>query len=162
ISELHGAISALGQDPSVRVIVLTGAGASFCAGGDLNWMKKTSSYSKKDNIRDAKALHEMLLTIVRCPKPVVAKVNGAALGGGMGLVAACDMALAYKTAMFGLSEVRVGLLPAVISPFVIRKIGEGRFRELTLTAERFSAMQAKEIGLIQHCGDPEAIQELTE
>jgi methylglutaconyl-CoA hydratase len=104
----------------------------------------------------------MLLAIIRSPKPFIAKINGAALGGGMGLVAACDIALAYKTALFGLSEVRVGLLPAVISPFVIRKIGEGRFRELTLTAERFSAMQAKEIGLIQQCGDPEAINELTE
>jgi methylglutaconyl-CoA hydratase len=162
ILELIQAFTELGKDPDLRVIVLTGAAPSFCAGGDLNWMKKSASYSREQNIEDAKKLHEMLFTIYRCPKPVIAKVNGATLGGGMGLLAATDIAVAYKTAMFGLSEVRVGLIPAVISPFVIRKIGAARFRELTLTAERLSAMQAKEIGLISQSGDPEQIDEVVE
>jgi len=160
IKDLHGAFTGLAKDTNLRAIVVTGAGPSFCAGGDLNWMKQAASYSREENIRDAKALHETLLSIVQCPKPVIAKVNGPALGGGMGLLSACDMALAHKNAMFGLSEVRVGLLPAVISPFVIRKIGLARFRELALTAERFSAMQAKEMGLVQFSGDPEAVDEL--
>jgi len=162
ISEITQAFSHLGQEKDVRAIVLTGAGSSFCAGGDLNWMKQCAGYSREENIEDAQKLHQMLLQIVRCPKPVIAKVNGTTMGGGVGLVAAADMAFAFKTAMFALSEVRLGLIPAVISPFVIRKMGDARFLEYTLTAERFSAMQAKELGLIQHCGDPEQINELVD
>jgi methylglutaconyl-CoA hydratase len=162
ISELNQAFSELTKDGDVRAIVITGAGPSFCAGGDLNWMKQAATYTHEQNIEDAQKLHQMLLAIVQCPKPVIAKVNGTTMGGGVGLAAATDMAFAYKTAMFALSEVRLGLLPAVISPFVIRKIGEGRFLEYALTAERFSAMQAKELGLIQQCGDPQAIDELIE
>ncbi len=160
ISELSQAFAELGQDPQIRVIVITGAGASFCAGGDLNWMKKAQTYSQEENIQDAKALHDMLLKVCRCPKPVIAKVNGTAMGGGVGLLSAVDLAFAYKNAMFALSEVRLGLIPAVISPFVIRKIGESRFREYSLTAERFSAMQAKEMGLVGQCGEAQAIDEL--
>ncbi len=160
IAELTQAFSELGQDSQVRAVVITGAGASFCAGGDLNWMKKMVSYTPQENIDDAKKLHAMLLAVAQCPKPVIAKVNGATMGGGVGLVSACDIAFAYKTAQFGLSEVRIGLAAAVISPFVIRKMGEAAFREYGITAERFSAMQAKELKLIQHCGEPEQINEL--
>ena len=101
----------------------------------------------------------MLCSISQCPKPVLAKVNGATMGGGVGLTAAADIDFAHKTAQYSLAEVRLGLIPAVISPFVIRKLGTARFRELSLTAERFSATQAKEFGLIQHCGAPEKIED---
>lgn len=159
ISEIHQAMKHFAQDPQTRVVVITGAGPSFCAGGDLNWMKRSASYTPQQNIEEAAHLHEMLTSITRCPKPVIAKVNGIAMGGGVGLTAAADMAFAYKTVQFSLSEVRLGLIPAVISPFVIRKLGSARFRELSLTAERFSATQAKEFGLIQHAGSPEEIED---
>ncbi|MFO1519010.1 MAG: enoyl-CoA hydratase/isomerase family protein [bacterium] len=160
IAELSEAMDLLSQEAAVRAIVITGAGASFCAGGDLNWMKKCAAYSREENIQDAAKLHEMLTKVSRSPKPVIAKVNGTAMGGGVGLVSAVDFAFAHKSAMFALSEVRLGLLPAVISPFVLRKMGEAKFREYSLTAERFSAMQAKELGLLQQCGDPTQIDEL--
>ncbi len=159
IDGIHQAMKHLAQDPDTRVIVITGSGQSFCAGGDLNWMKRSAAYTREKNIEEANALHDMLCSIALCPKPVIAKVNGAAMGGGVGLTAAADIAFAYKTAQFSLSEVRLGLIPAVISPFVIRKLGASRFRELSLTAERFSATQAKEFGLIQHAGAPEEIED---
>ncbi len=160
IAELHQAFQSLAQAPQTRVIILTGSGTSFCAGGDLNWMKKSAAASAQENIQEAKNLHEMLSAIVNCPKPVIAKVNGIAMGGGVGLLSATDMAFAYKTAQFALSEVRLGLIPAVISPFVIRKIGAARFTEYSLTAERFGAIQAKELGLLNHCASPEEIDDL--
>lgn len=159
IDGIHQAMKHLAQDPDTRVIVITGSGASFCAGGDLNWMKRSAAYTREKNIEEAESLHDMLCSIALCPKPVIAKVNGAAMGGGVGLTAAADIAFAYKSAQFSLSEVRLGLIPAVISPFVIRKLGPSRFRELSLTAERFSATQAKEFGLIQHAGAPEEIDD---
>ncbi|MBL7685734.1 MAG: enoyl-CoA hydratase/isomerase family protein [Deltaproteobacteria bacterium] len=162
IRELTEAVQEASKNKEIRAIVITGIGNTFCAGGDLNWMKKSATYTREENIEDAKKLHQMLLSIHHAPQPVLAKVNGPAFGGGVGLTAACDLSFAYKTALFSLSEVRLGLAPAVISPFVIRKIGLNRFREYSLTAERFSAMQAKEMGLVQHCGSPEEIDELIE
>jgi methylglutaconyl-CoA hydratase len=159
IADIHQAMIHLAKDPQTRVIIITGSGQSFCAGGDLNWMKRSASYSKEKNIEEAQGLHEMLCSIALCPKPVIAQINGVAMGGGVGLAAAVDIAFAHKTAQFAFSEVRLGLIPAVISPFVIRKIGPARFKELSLTAERFSATQAKEFGLIQHCGAPEEIED---
>lgn len=159
ISEIHQAMDHLAKDSKTRVIILTGAGQSFCAGGDLNWMKRSASYTREKNIEEAQSLHQMLCSIALNPKPVIAKVNGATMGGGLGLTAAADIAFAYKTAQFALSEVRLGLIPAVISPFVIRKLGAARFCELSLTAERFSATQAKEFGLVQHYGAPEEIED---
>lgn len=159
ISEIHQAMKFFAQDTHTRVVIITGAGTSFCAGGDLNWMKQSASYSMEQNIQEAQNLHEMLCSIARCPKPVIAKVNGVAMGGGVGLAAAADIAFAHKGVMFSLSEVRLGLIPAVISPFVIRKLGAARFQELSLTAERFSATQAKEFGLIQHAASPEEIED---
>lgn len=159
ISEIHQAMKDFAVDPNTRVVIITGSGASFCAGGDLNWMKRSASYTAEKNIEEAQHLHHMLCSITQCPKPVIAKVNGVAMGGGVGLTAAADMAYAYKSAQFSLSEVRLGLIPAVISPFVIRKIGASRFRELSLTAERFSATQAKDFGLIQHTASPEEIED---
>ncbi|MFO1463621.1 MAG: enoyl-CoA hydratase/isomerase family protein [bacterium] len=159
IAELARACAEFGKDPETRLIVLTGAGESFCAGADLNWMKKVAAYSPAQNKADALKLHKMLLAVYRCPKPVIARVNGAAIGGGTGLVAAADMAFAEQDAVFGFSEVRLGLIPAVISPFVVRKIGEANAREYFLTGERFTAERAQHMGLIQYQGTPEEIQE---
>ncbi len=148
IQELQEAFTRLGEDSSVRVILLAAEGKSFCAGADLQWMKKMVDYSFDENVADARALSQMLKTIHDCPKPVIARVHGAAFGGGVGLVAACDMAVALKEAIFCLSEVKLGLLPAVISPFVLKKIGAAHAHRYFLTAEKFSAKQARKMALI--------------
>ena len=148
IQGLADAFAALGEDAAVRVVLLTGAGKSFSAGADLNWMQRASTYDEERNRADARALELMLRTIDECPKPVVALVNGAAIGGGVGLVAACDIALAAEGAVFATSEVRLGILPAVIAPFVVRAIGPREARRWFLTAERFGAEEARRIGLV--------------
>ena len=148
IADLTAAFQALGDDASVRAVVLTGAGRSFSAGADLNWMKRASAYDEERNREDAWALELMLRTLDECPKPVVAMVNGAAIGGGLGLVAACDIAFAAEGAQFATSEVRLGILPAVIAPFVVRAIGPREARRWFLTAERFGAEEARRIGLV--------------
>jgi methylglutaconyl-CoA hydratase len=146
----------LGEPAGVRAIVLEAEGKSFCAGADLNWMKKMVNYTFEENVNDAHALASMLKLIHDCPKPVIARVHGAAFGGGVGLVAACDMAIASEKATFCLSEVKLGLLPAVISPFVMEKIGAGASRRYFLTAERFSSAEALRIGLISEVVPDEA------
>jgi methylglutaconyl-CoA hydratase len=156
IAELSKTFAALGTRTEVRAVVLRGNGKSFSAGADLNWMKRTATYTREQNLKDAKAAGEMFLTVARCPKPVIARVHGAALGGGSGLVAACDISVAAETAIFGLTEVKVGIIPAVISPFVISRIGAANAREYFLTGERFSASVAKDLGLIQHVTPDEA------
>ncbi len=148
IRELHECFAALARNDAMRAIVLAGAGKSFCAGADLNWMKKMVDYTFDENVQDAHALSMMLKAIHDCPKPVIARVHGAAFGGGVGLIAACDMAVAVESASFSLSEVKLGLLPAVISPFVVRKIGLSAARRYCLTAERFKAPEAHRIGLV--------------
>ena len=145
ITEVFGS---LGVSPDVRAIILAGEGKSFCAGADVNWMKKMVDYSFDENVADANVLAKMLRAIRECPKPVIARVHGAAYGGGVGLIAASDMAVAVNGATFCLSEVRLGIVPAVISPFVIEKIGSGAARRYALTAERFDSAEAKRIGLI--------------
>jgi methylglutaconyl-CoA hydratase len=148
IAEIRDVFWTLGDDDTVRVIVLTGAGASFCAGADLKWLQSAVQFTEEENRRDAMALTEMLESIAGCPKPVVARVNGAALAGGAGLVAACDIAIAVDSARFGFTESRLGLVPATISPYVVRRIGESYARTLFLTAERFDASRAAAIGLV--------------
>ena len=148
IEELTRCFVAISQDEEVQAIVLTGAGNSFCAGADLHWMKKMLGYSEEENYADARQLDCMFYTIDTCPKPVVAKVNGAALGGGIGFLAVSDLSLASMDAKFGFTEIRLGLIPAVISPYVVRKIGLSHVRQLFLTGEVFSASRAKEIGLV--------------
>jgi len=148
IEELTSAFEELGKDKDVRVIVLRGEGKSFCAGADVNWMSKMVGYSLDENVADASAMARMLRTIRDCPKPTIARVHGAAIGGGVGLTAACDIAVALTSAMFCLSEVKLGIIPAVISPFVMEKIGPGHMRRYALTAERFGAAEAKRIGLV--------------
>lgn len=148
IWELNNAFKTLGENPDVRAIVLTGAGKSFSAGADLNWMKAAASYTEEQNMRDALRLSEMLSTLNSCPKPTIAIVNGATFGGGVGLVSCCDMAIAVDGAKFSLSEVRLGLTPATISPYVVAAIGERAARRYFLTAERFDAAEARRIGLV--------------
>jgi methylglutaconyl-CoA hydratase len=146
ISDITLAFDQLGRDESVRAIVLATNGPAFCAGADLNWMKKMAGYSHEENSADAMQLAEMLRTIYLCPKPVVAKVQGDCYAGGMGLVAACDVTVAVEEANFCLSEVKLGLIPATISPYVIKAMGEQAARRYFLTAERFTAQQALRIG----------------
>lgn len=148
IAELSDAFAALGADDSVRVIVLAARGPAFCAGGDLNWMQKMAAYTPEQNRADAAQLARMLQTIDRCPKPVIAKIHGDCYAGGMGLVAACDIALAAGRAHFCLSEVKIGLIPATIAPYVIRAMGTRAAQRYFLSAERFSAFDAKQIGFV--------------
>lgn len=148
IDELTRAFEGLSADPSVRVIVLSGEGKAFCAGADLNWMKRMVGYTLEENRRDSGALAAMYAAVDSCPKPVVGKVHGAALGGGTGLVAVCDVAVAAEGTLFGTTEVRLGIVPAVISPYVVRKIGEGNARRWFLTGERLDADDALRAGLV--------------
>jgi methylglutaconyl-CoA hydratase len=148
IAELALAFDELGRRDEVRAIVLAANGAAFCAGADLNWMKKMAGYSDAENLEDATRLADMLRTIYLCPKPVIAKVQGDCYAGGMGLVAACDIAVAVEDANFCLSEVKLGLIPATISPYVIKAMGENAARRYFVTAERFSAREAHRIGFV--------------
>jgi len=149
VAELRSLLFELGSDDTVRVIVLGGRGKAFCAGADLNWMKAMASFTRDDNLREAQSLADLFFTVYDSPKPVVARVHGAALGGGSGLVAACDIAIAAEGTSFGFTEVRLGLIPSVISPYVFPRIGESAARELFLTGERIDAGTAREIGLVR-------------
>ena len=148
IAELTQAFRSVGDDAAVRIVVLEAAGPSFSAGADLDWMKRMAGQARQENERDALALADLMGTIDRCPKPVMGLVQGAAFGGGVGLVACCDIALAGSEASFCLSEVRLGLIPAVISPYVAAAIGTRACRRYFLTAERFDAATAERLGLV--------------
>ncbi len=148
IGELSAAIDFMAVEPAVRVLVISSVGKSFCAGADLNWMKRAAGYSSEENLRDSRALAEMLRRLAQCPKPTIARIQGPAYGGGVGLVACCDVAIATFDAAFALTEVKLGIIPAVISPHVIAAIGERYARRYMLTAERFSAAEAYRIGLL--------------
>lgn len=143
----------------VRVVVLAGAGPVFCAGADLTWMSKTIAYTEAENLRDARAVADMFGALDRLPVPLIGRIHGAALGGGSGLAAICDVVVADEQALFGFSEVKLGIVAATISPFVLAKIGRSAARELFLTGSRFSAARAREIGLIHavvHTADLDA------
>lgn len=148
IAEITQVFQALDTDASVRAIVLAANGLAFCAGADLNWMKKMADYTHAENIADAGQLAAMLAAIYRCSKPVVAKVQGDCYAGGMGLVAACDIAVSVDSANYCLSEVKLGLIPATISPYVIKAMGESAARRYFITAERFNAAEAQRIGFV--------------
>jgi methylglutaconyl-CoA hydratase len=137
-----------GFGPEVRAVVLTGEGSVFCAGADVNWMKKSVGYTMQENARDAEAMAAMFRAIDECPCPVIGRVNGTALGGAMGLVAVCDMVVAVEAARFGFTEVRLGIVPAVISTFVLRKIGAAAARRYFLTGELFGPAEARAMGLV--------------
>jgi methylglutaconyl-CoA hydratase len=147
IADLAMAFDELGQDAAVRAIVLAANGPAFCAGADLHWMRRMAGYTQHENEADAMRLADMLRTIYYSPKPVVARVQGDCYGGGMGLVAACDIVVAVDSACFCLSEVKLGLIPAAISPYVVRALGEQAARRYILTAERFDAREAHRLGL---------------
>lgn len=155
IARLTETFRSLGADDAVRVVVLAAEGKSFSAGADLTWMKRMAGYSRAENLADAGALADMLEAIDRCPKPTLAVVQGAAMGGGVGLVSACDMAVASTQASFALSEVRLGLIPAVISPYVAAAIGPRACRRYVLTGERFDAETALRLGLVSELTAPE-------
>jgi methylglutaconyl-CoA hydratase len=148
IAEITAVFSELAERDEVRCIVLAGNGPAFCAGADLNWMQRMAGYSRDENFADAAALANMLRVLYHCPKPTVARVHGDVYAGGTGLVAACDVAVSVDSAQFCLSEVKLGLIPATISPYVIRAMGARAAHRYFLTAERFSAAEALRIGFI--------------
>ncbi len=159
IVELQAAFSVLDDDAATRVIVLAGHGKSFSAGADLNWMRRAAAYGLEENLRDARALAAMLRTIDRTRKPTVARVHGAALGGGTGLACACNIAIASTDASFATTEVKFGIVPATIGPYVVRAIGERMASRYFLTAERFDAHEARRIGMVHEVCAPEALDE---
>ena len=157
IASLTAAFTRLGEDDAVRAIVLAGRGPAFCAGADLDWMRRMAGYSHDENRADACALATMLRTIYLCPKPTIARVHSDAYAGGMGLVAACDIAVAATSANFCLSETKLGLIPATIGPYVVRALGEQAARRYALTAERFDAAEALRLGFVHAVAAPEAL-----
>ena len=157
ITELTAACMELEADTEVRVVILAGRGKSFSAGADLNWMKRAANNALEDNLNDARALALMLRTLADMQKPTIARIQGAALGGGMGLAAACDIAIASSKAVFATSEVKFGIIPSAISPYVLRAIGARQATRYFQTAERIDAARALAIGLIHECVAPEAL-----
>lgn len=155
IAELTAAAANLGADDSVRVVVITGAGASFCAGGDLGWMKAQMTASREERMAGARALAHMLKALNEMPKPLIGRVQGHAFGGGVGLISVCDVAIAAEGAKFGLTETRLGLIPATISPYVLARMGEGMARRVFMSARIFEAAEAKTLGLVAKSVIPE-------
>ncbi len=148
IASLTAAAREAGSNREIRAMVLSGTGKAFCAGADLAWMTKAIAYTREENRRDAEDLARMLETLDTLPVPLIGRVHGAALGGGAGLVAVCDIAIAADDATFGFTEAKLGIIPAVISPYVVQKIGPAAARELFLTASRFNAKRARRMGLV--------------
>jgi len=159
IAALHRTFDALAADGSVRAVVLSGAGKTFCGGADITWMRASLELTREQNLEDARAMSRMFRAIDRFPKPVVGRIHGAALGGGAGLVAVCDIAIAAADTTFGFTETKLGILPAVISPFVLAKIGLSHARALALTGERFDARRALAIGLVHDVVESEVALE---
>lgn len=153
IAALHAAVDAAAADPAVRVVVLEGAGKAFSAGADIGWMRRAAAAPPADNEADAQRFAAMLAALAQCPKPTVARVQGLALGGGVGLTCACDIAIAAPDAQFAVSEARFGILPAVIGPYVIRAVGLRQAQRLALMAHRFRADEALRLGLVQQLAD---------
>ncbi len=148
IYEMTDLFTSLKEDKNLRVVVLTGEGKSFCAGADLNWMRRVKDYSFEKNLEESLALAELFWLIYTMPFPIVGRINGAAIGGGTGFVAVCDIAVAAESAKFSFSEVKIGVVPACIGPYVIRKIGQGKAREFFISGERLTAADAYRIGLV--------------
>lgn len=157
IAELSHAIAALGQDSAVRAVVLTGAGGSFCAGGDLNWMRAQFDADRATRIAEARKLADMLRALNEMPKPLIGRIQGNAFGGGVGLACCCDIAISTEGVKLGLTETRLGLIPATISPYVIARMGEGRARRVFMSSRIFEAAEARELGLLARVVMPEAL-----
>jgi len=162
IAELNDAVKQVSADASVRVVVLAAQGEAFCAGADLNWMRSVADYTHEQNVTDANGLAGMLHALYACPKPTIARVQGDTYAGGMGLISACDVVVSVDTAHFCLSEVKLGLIPATISPYVVRAMGASAARRYFVTAERFSASQAQAMGLVHEVCAPDALEASTE
>jgi methylglutaconyl-CoA hydratase len=150
IYELIDLFGKLKSDDQFRVVVLSGEGKSYCAGADLNWMREVKGFTYEQNLKESLALADMLQAIYSCPKPTIGRINGAAIGGGTGLVAVTDIAIAAERAVFSFSEVKIGVVPACISPYVIKRVGEGKARELFLSGERMTSARALSTGLVNH------------
>lgn len=148
IQELHEAVLALGADDAVRAVVLTGAGKSFCAGGDLGWMRSQFTATREERIAEARKLANMLGALNEMPKPLIGRVNGQAYGGGMGMISVCDVAIGVESAKFGFTEARLGLIPATISPYVLARMGEGMARRVFMSARLCGAEEARDLGLL--------------
>jgi methylglutaconyl-CoA hydratase len=157
ISELRATFGALSKDDAVRAIVLAGEGKAFSGGADVNWMRAALDLNYEANVADAAAMSAMFRAIDRCSKPVIGRIHGVALGGGAGLAAVCDVAIAAEGTIFGFTEVKLGIIPAVISPFVLAKVGTSHARALFLTGERFDASRARAIGLVHEVVAPDAL-----
>lgn len=162
IHQLTEAFNSVANNEQVKIVVLASHGKSFSAGADLSWMKRMAGYSVEENLRDSRALAEMLRVLNFLPKPTIARVQGAAFGGAVGLVSCCDMAVAAPRASFCLSEVKIGLLPATIGPYVAAAIGQRASRRYFITAERFSAQTAEQLGLVSHCVEEQALDSTIE
>ena len=160
IGELDAVLTGIGTDDRVRAVVLSARGRSFSAGADLKWMQRTAAYSEADNLKDARVLAGLMRTLNGLPKPTMALVQGPAIGGGVGLVACCDIVIAAETAKFCLSEVKLGLIPAVIAPYVIAAMGQRAARRYFLTAEMFSASEAHRLGLVHKVVPDEALHDV--
>ena len=157
IQAITGAFADVGTRADVRAVVLAAEGPAFCAGANLHWMRRMADYTREENLADAGKLATMLCTIAECPKPTIARVQGDVYAGGMGLVAACDMAVSVDTAWYCLSEVKIGLIPATISPYVIRAMGTRAAQRYFLTAERFTAAEAHRIGFVHEVVSADAL-----
>ena len=162
IAEMYRAAAALGEDPGVRVVVLTGAGPIFSAGADLNWMRSMKEWTFDENVADSTRMNAMFRALYDLPKPLIGRINGHALGGGTGLTAVCDIAIAVEGALFGFTEVVLGLAPAVISPYVVRKVGRSFARAVFVTGERFDAGRAFSAGLVHQVVSAEALDDAVE
>ncbi|MDH7507720.1 MAG: enoyl-CoA hydratase-related protein, partial [Candidatus Thermoplasmatota archaeon] len=150
INELTNFFKDLYNDDKTRIIILSGNGKSFCAGADLHWMKSMINYSLEENINDSSLLLNLFETIYNCPKPVIGRINGSAFGGGLGLLAVCDIVVAVSDCKFAFTEIRLGIIPAVVSTYIIKRIGVSNAKRLFITGEKFDANYAKEIGLVDH------------
>lgn len=162
ISEMADVFGKIEKDDDIRVVVITGEGKSFCAGADLNWMRGVVNQSFEENLAESNDLADLFWQIYTCRRPVIGKINGAAIGGGTGFVAVCDIAIAASSAVFSFSEVKIGVVPACIGPYVIKKMGEGKTRELFITGERMKAHRAHEVGLINKVVDDDALDAETD
>lgn len=157
IAEITQAITELGADPAVRVVVLAAEGASFCAGGDLKWMQANIAASAEERAASARELAEMLAALDHCPKPVIGRIHGNAFGGGIGMMSVCDVAVGVEAARFGLTETRLGLTPATISPYVVARMGAAKARRVFMSARLFGADEARDLGLLAKVVAPEAL-----
>jgi methylglutaconyl-CoA hydratase len=160
IDELLGVFKDLEGRQDIRSVILTGTGRTFCAGADVSMMKAAAGYSYEQNVAEARSIYELMLTVNSCSKPVIGRINGSALGGGAGLVSCCDIVVVVDTARFSFSETRLGLVPAVISPFVLAKIGSANARQLFLTGERFNADHAQAIGLVNQLAQESTLDDI--